>query len=95
MRLLRIENFRYIDGNKAGGDACLEYGDKEVRAEFIFYLQGNDCLNIRLGRHDTRVSTQELEDFLAKQRQHLRQGIKPEVERIRQERRDKLEISRS
>ena len=39
MRLLRIENFRHIDRNKAGGDAYLEYGDVEVRAEFIFYLQ--------------------------------------------------------
>lgn len=95
MRLLRIENFRHIDRNKAGGDACLEYGDIEVRAEFIFYLQGNDCLNVRLGRHDTRISTQELEDFLAQQRQHLRQWIKPEVERIRQERRDKMEITGS
>ena len=66
MRLLRIENFRHIDRNKAGGDAYLEYGDVEVRAEFIFYLQGNDCLNIRLGRHDTRVSTQELEDFTSR-----------------------------
>jgi hypothetical protein len=89
MRLLRIENFRYIDRNKAGGDACLEYGEIEIRAEFIFYLQGNECLSIRLGRHDTRVSTCELEEFLNNSRQALKQQIKPEVERIRKERRDR------
>ncbi len=91
MHLLRIENFRHTDRNKAGGDAYLAYEDTEVRAEFIFYLQGNDCLSIRLGRHDTRVSTQELEEFLVQHRYHLRQQIKPEVERIRQERRGRLE----
>ncbi len=88
---MKIENFRHIDRNKAGGDAYLEYGQHTVKAEFIFYLQGSDCLNIRLGRHDTVVSTLELEEFLKESRNDLRRQIKPEVERIRKERRGKIE----
>ncbi len=91
MRLLRIENFRHIDRNKAGGDAYLEYGEHIVKAELIFYLQGSDCLNIRLGRHDTVVSTLELEEFLKECRNDLRKEIKPDVERIRKERRERIE----
>lgn len=92
MRLLRIENFRHIDRNKAGGDAYLEYCQHTVKAELIFYLQGNECLNIRLGRHDTTVTTSELEEFLKNCRANLRKQIKPDVERIRKERWEKNNI---
>ncbi len=95
MRLLRIDNFRHIDRNKAGGDAYLEYNEQIVKAEFIFYLQGSDCLNIRLGRHDTVVSTLELEEFLKESRNELRKQIKPDVERIRKERREKIDSAQA
>ena len=61
MELLSLENFRFIDRNKAGANAYLDYEGEKVHAEFNFYLQGNQCLGIRLGRHDTQVETALLE----------------------------------
>ncbi|KUG03471.1 hypothetical protein ASZ90_019107 [hydrocarbon metagenome] len=95
MRLLRLENFRHIDRNKAGGDAYLEYGQQVIKAELIFYLQGSDCLNIRLGRHDTVITTSELEEFLKECKSDLRKQIRPDVERIRKERKENMESTQA
>lgn len=92
MRFLGIENFRLTDRNKANGDAVFEVEGQPVKADFIFYLQGQDCLSIRVGRHDTRLTTEELESFLKDNRLALRKLVKPEVERVRRERREQMNI---
>jgi len=91
MKFLGIENFRLTDRNKANGDAVFEIGDQQlVKADFIFYLQGEDCLSIRVGRHDSSLKTEELEAFLKENMRDLRKLVKPEVERVRRERREQM-----
>lgn len=85
MQLLKIENLRMLDRNKAGGNALLQSGTQIIKAEWVFYLQGNECLNIRLGRHDGAVSTDLLEKYLKENRTELRQLVKPDVIRLRKE----------
>jgi len=91
MKFLGIENFRLTDRNKANGDAIFEIGDQQLaKADFIFYLQADDCLSIRLGRHEARLKTEELEAFLKDNMRELRKLVKPEVERVRRERREQM-----
>lgn len=85
LQLLAVENLRMLDRNKAGGNALLLSGDQTIRAEWVFYLQGNECLNIRLGRHDGSVPTDILETYLKENRARLRQLVKPDVIRLRKE----------
>lgn len=89
MNFIRIENFRLTDRNKASGDAVFEVDRQQVKADFIFYLQSNDCLSIRIGRHDPRLTTAQLEDYIKENRLPLRQMVKPEVERVRRQAREK------
>lgn len=90
MKFIGIENFRLTDRNKANGDALFEVGEQIVKADFSFYLQGEDCLSIRVGRHDVSLKTAELEDFLKDNSMALRKLVKPEVERVRRERREQM-----
>ncbi|HQD91417.1 MAG TPA: hypothetical protein PLP71_10420 [Syntrophomonadaceae bacterium] len=90
MKFLGIENFRLTDRNKANGDAVFEVGDHLAKADFNFYLQGEDCLSIRLGRHDVSLKTDELEAFLKDNMLNIRKLVKPEVERVRRERREQM-----
>lgn len=92
MKFLGIENFRLTDRNKANGDAVFEVEGQLVKADFIFYLQGEDCLSIRVGRHDTRLSTKELESYLKDNSLALRKLVKPEVERVRRENRERMNM---
>lgn len=92
MRIVCIENFRLIDRNKAGGDAVFECNNRQIKAELIFYLQANECLGIRLGRHDKTVSTDDLEEYISKKRIELRKMVKPDVIRVREERRARMNI---
>lgn len=87
MDLIKIDNFRLTDRNKAGGDAIFDYNGKTVKADFIFYLQSDQCLSIRVGRHDTEVHTAELEAYINANRQDLKKLVKPDVERVRKEQR--------
>lgn len=86
MQLVALENFRLTDRNKAGGDAILEYQEKRIKADLIFYLQGYQCLNIRLGRHDKEVTTGEMEKFLEENKTKLRKMVQPDIERLKKER---------
>ena len=90
MELLSLENFRFIDRNKAGANACLNYEGKKVNAEFNFYLQGNQCLGIRLGRHDTEVETALLEKFIRENHAMMKKMVIPDIIRIRQERSERM-----
>ena len=49
MKFLGIENFRLTDRNKANGDAVFEVEGEPVKADFIFYLQREDCSASELG----------------------------------------------
>lgn len=64
--------------------------NETVKAEFYFYLQGNDCLSIRVGRHDTAIETRELENYINQNRTKLKQQVKPDVIRVREEQRGSL-----
>ncbi|MBO8159595.1 hypothetical protein [Thermosyntropha sp.] len=86
MELSRIENFRLIDFNKAAGDVYFKVGGEEFKAEFIFYLQANKCLSIRVGRHDPSLNTRDLEEYIEKYGRGLREIVRPEVERVKKER---------
>lgn len=91
MKFLGIENFRLTDRNKANGYAVFDIGDQQLaKADFIFYLQGEDCLSIRVGRHDVSLKTDELEAFLKDNSLSLRKLVKPEVERVRRESREQM-----
>lgn len=87
MKLLAIENFRLTDRNKAGGDAIFDYKGIRIKADFIFYLQSDQCLSIRVGRHDPEIHTAELEEYINQNRQELKKFVKPDVERVRKEQR--------
>ncbi|SHH24293.1 hypothetical protein SAMN02745221_02005 [Thermosyntropha lipolytica DSM 11003] len=86
MQLLRIENFHLTDRNKAAGDAYFACDGQEYRAELIFYLQGYQCLSIRVGRHDPSLNTRDIEDYVERHSRELRQQVQPEVERVKKER---------
>ncbi|MDD2621004.1 MAG: hypothetical protein PHC92_10090 [Syntrophomonadaceae bacterium] len=87
MQFKRIDNFRFTDRNKAGGDAVFDCEGVERKAEFVFYLQGIYCLSIKLGRHDKAMVTSELEEYIRKNMTELKKMVNPDVERIRKERR--------
>lgn len=86
LKLLRIENFRLTDRNKAAGDAYFECDGREYRAELIFYLQGYQCLSIRVGRHDPSLNTRDIENYVDQHSRELRQQVQPDVERVKKER---------
>ncbi|HPF44370.1 MAG TPA: hypothetical protein PKV15_06680 [Syntrophomonadaceae bacterium] len=90
MELLSLENFRFIDRDKAGANAYLDFNGRKIHAEFNFYLQGKQCLSIRLGRHDKEVETELLEAFIRENHTWIRKMVEPDIIRIRQERLDKM-----
>jgi hypothetical protein len=88
MQLITIENLRMTGQNMASGDAVFDIeGSKQIKAELNFYLQGNQCLAIKLGRHDKSVSSNDLNLYLIQQKNDIRQQIKSDIERLRKERR--------
>lgn len=86
MNLLRFDNLRFIDRNKLGGDAVFDCNGIEKKADFHFYLQGDRCLSIHLGRHDPDLSTAELQEFLDQNQVSLRRKMQPDFKRLREER---------
>ncbi|MGI5881041.1 MAG: hypothetical protein ACOX6L_10720 [Syntrophomonadaceae bacterium] len=90
MDMIRIDNFRLTDRNKANGNVIFNFEGEEAWADFIFYLQANDCLSIRLGRHDSRLDTADIEQFIRQNLQALKKQVQPDVERLRRERRERI-----
>ena len=86
MDLCRIDKLHWTDRNKLGGLAVFLIADEELSAEFNFYLQGEDCLSVRLGRHDKNLRTFDLENYLKEHQLAIRKNIKPDIVRLRQER---------
>ncbi len=84
MKMVAIEDLRMTADNTAAAKAVFELGNTQYRADLKVYLQGNDCLAVRLGRHDKGVESRELEDYLFAHKMEIRQQIKPEVAGLRQ-----------
>jgi hypothetical protein len=90
LKFIGFENLRLTDRNRAGGDAVFELNGEKAKAEFSFYLQLNECLSIRLNRHDKKLSTAELEKFISDNRLELKKMVQPDVERLRRQKRKEL-----
>ncbi len=86
MDLIKYEDFRLTERNKALANMFFNYNDETVKAEFIFYLQRDECLGIRVGRHDERVPTQELKQYVKENKPSLKKLVKPDVVRVKEER---------
>lgn len=90
MKLLSVDNFRLTGRNTAGGNAIIEYNSQRVKAEFNYYLQGSQCLGIRLGRHSQEIASAVLEEFIRKNLRELRKMVEPDIIRLKQDRLDKM-----
>ncbi|PKM78035.1 MAG: hypothetical protein CVU90_04790 [Firmicutes bacterium HGW-Firmicutes-15] len=87
MQLIAIENLRMTGQNMAGADVVFDIDGRPVKAELNFYLQGTQCLAIKLGRHDKGVASSDLEAYLKQSGIEIKKQLKPDIERIRKERR--------
>ena len=85
MQMLAIEDLRMISSNMANGNAIFKMNNFRYKAELVFYLQGNDCVGIRLGRHDMSMATRDLEEYLTAHKMEIRRQIKPEISSLRNE----------
>lgn len=83
MQILAIEDLSLISSNMANGNAIFKVNNFRYRAELVFYLQGNDCVGIRLGRHDRSLETGSLEEYLTAHKMEIRRQIKPEISNLR------------
>lgn len=90
MQMAAMEDLRMTADNLAEARAVFVLDNNRFNAELRFYLQGNDCLAIHLGRHDAGVETLALEDYLKIHKSSIRSNISKEVARLRQEYRDQL-----
>lgn len=90
MELNRIEELRWIDRNKLGAYGFFGYEGQEYRAELIYYCQANDCLSVKLGRHDPSIATALLNDYIRVHQIEMRRAVNAEVPRLRQERREAI-----
>ncbi len=90
MDLIKYEDFRLTERNKALANMYFNYNNTKVKAEFIFYLQRDECLGIRVGRHDATVPTQELKQYVHQNKLSLQRMVKPDVVRVKEERLRKL-----
>lgn len=90
LNFIGFKNMRLTDRNRAGGDAVFELNGEKLKAEFSFYLQLDECLSIRLNRHDKKLSTSELEKFINDNRLELKRMVRPDVQRLRREKRKEL-----
>ncbi|HZK42666.1 MAG TPA: hypothetical protein VFC73_00045 [Syntrophomonadaceae bacterium] len=84
MELINIENFRLIERNKAAADTFFNFNNKTVKAELLFYLQGNACLGIRVGRHDAEVPTKEIKEYIRLNKLSMKKRVNPDVIRVKE-----------
>jgi len=95
MQMLAIEDLRMISSNMANGKAIFKVNNFRYKADLVFYLQGNDCVGIRLGRHDMSLETGALEEYLTAHKMEMRRQIKPEISSLRNENKQAEYIVRS
>lgn len=85
MEIVAIEDLCMISSNMATGNAVFKVNNFRYKAEFVFYLQGNECVGVRLGRHDHKMGTNTLEEYLTTHKMDIRRRIKPEIINLRNE----------
>jgi hypothetical protein len=90
MQLLSLTDLHMTDYNMAIGKGIFTVDNYQYEAELFFYLQGQDCLGIRLGRHDEGIPTKDIEDYLTMYKTEIRKQIKPEIQGLREEGRQQL-----
>ncbi|NLV21472.1 MAG: hypothetical protein GXY49_05745 [Syntrophomonadaceae bacterium] len=90
MQLNSITDLHMTDYNMASGKGIFDVDNCQREAELFFYLQGQECLGIRLGRHDKSVATTALEEYLILHKTEIRRQIKPEIQGLREEGRQTL-----
>lgn len=85
MQMLKIEDLQMKSSNMAGGNAIFKVNNFRYKAELVFYLQGQECVGIRLGRHDQKMETRELEDYLTAHKMEMRRQIAQELVSLKNE----------
>ena len=90
MQLKSIADLHMTDYNMAGGKGIFQVDNCQCEADLVFYLQGQECLGIRLGRHDKSVATRALEEYLILHKTEIRAQIKQEIPHLREEGRQVL-----
>ncbi|HWP95705.1 MAG TPA: hypothetical protein VN426_02565 [Syntrophomonadaceae bacterium] len=91
MVIKKIEDFKLTDRNKASARVSLEIEESSCIAEWVFYLQADYCVSIRAGRiMEGNISVDALEKKIFEQRVAIKTLVKPEIVRVRAERRAML-----
>jgi hypothetical protein len=90
MQLISIADLHMTDYNMAGGKGIFDVDNCRSEADLFFYLQDQECLGIRLGRHDKSVATQLLEEYLILNKSEIRAMIKTEIPSLREKGRQNL-----
>lgn len=91
MDIKKIEDFKLIDRNKASARVSTVIAESACIAEWVFYLQADYCVSIRAGRIlEGDISTDALEKNIFDQRVAIKALVKPEIVRVRAERRAML-----
>lgn len=79
MQMLKIEDVHMISSNMAAGNAIIKVNNFRHKAELVFYLQGNNCVGVRLGKHDQKLKTKNLEAFLNVNKMEIRKQAAQEI----------------
>lgn len=95
MKIIALEDMHIIADNLAVSQAIFAQGSDQYRAELRLYLQKDDCLGIRLGRHDSGLQTGELEGYLAANKMELRHRISTRIPDLKQAYKQKLLVSQA
>lgn len=88
MEIKSVQDFKLIDRNKASAEVDVKMDGEEVRALWIFYLQADYCVSIRAGKILAgNCTVKEMDDKVFEHRVHIKSLVKPDIERVRAERR--------
>lgn len=88
MEIKKIDNFRLVDRNKASAVVEVDIEGENCLAEWVFYLQADYCVSIRIGKIITGdITADKLDEEVFENRVNIKTLIKPEVQRVRAERR--------
>lgn len=74
-----------ISSNMAVGNAVMKVNNFRHKAEFVFYLQGETCVGVRLGRHDQKLKTKNLEAYLNANKVEIRKQAAQEISNLKTE----------
>jgi len=95
MQMLKIEDVHMISSNMAAGNAVIKVNNFRHKAELVFYLQGGNCVGVRLGRHDQKLKTKNLEAFLNAHKMDIRKQAAQEICNLKNENTQKKVLSKS